>query len=274
MSKHQENMATLPHRISGSGPAVVLIHGAAPDYFDALERELARDHSVVRLDRRGFGNSGLPGVKKLTPHAQDIAAIVDALGSAVVVGWSMGGIIALEAALLRPQHVRGLVLLEPPWLIRRAPTVQLWIETLRALRAAVVDGRAAVAEIFLRWALRRRDGSCELDELPSAERARVQQNVHGIVNDLFAGSGEHIAAKVKRTLDTPTTLFVGTDSQPEFAAAAKRLAKTLKIEPQVITGAGHLLQETHAPIIAEAVRRLTQASVSEGASDCSRMRPP
>src|SRR5262245_10429695 len=117
-------MAAPPYRVSGSGPAVVLIHGTAPDFFDALEVELARDHSVVRLERRGFGKSGLPPVGALTPHAEDIAAIVDALGGAALVGWSMGGVIALEVALLRPEAVRGLVLLEPPWFFRRFPSLR------------------------------------------------------------------------------------------------------------------------------------------------------
>jgi pimeloyl-ACP methyl ester carboxylesterase len=255
-------MSTLPHRISGSGPAVVLIHGTAPDFFDALEAELQRDHTVVRLDRRGFGASSLPAVGKLTPHAEDIAAIVDTLGGATLVGWSIGGVIALETALLREHAVRGLVLLEPPWLAKSSPTLRMLAAILGAKTRGAFGAAGAGGERFLRWALNRRDGRCELDVLSGADRARVQQCGAAILRELDGGTGEHVAPRLTSPLRMPVELLFGTDSTPEFEAAAARLGQQLGITPRAIEGAGHMLQETHAVLVAEAVRAVTRVAAA------------
>lgn len=251
-------MSAPPYRVSGSGPAVVLIHGTAPDFFDALEAELMRDHSVVRLDRRGFGKSGLSPVGALTPHVEDIAAIVDALGGATLVGWSMGGVIALEVALVRPTAVRGLVLLEPAWQFKRFPSLRQIAVVLGAkLRGALGDPGAG-GERFLRWAIARRDGRCEYDDLSSDERARVHESARAMLCEFDASTGEHIASRLQRRLRAPVRLLVGTHSLPEFEKAARRLGKLLSIEPRFIDGAGHMLQQTHAAAVAESVRSITR----------------
>ena len=249
-------MATLPHHTSGAGSPVLLIHGTAPDLFDALQAELSRDHRVIRFDRRGFGASGLSPVRALTPHAEDAAALLDAHGPAIIVGWSMGGVIALEAAMLRPDKVRGLVLLEPPWLLQTFPSLRVLAMLVSVRLRQVLGAHASAGRRFLRWALARRDGRCELDELSSADAARVDACGSAILRDFDAGTGEHFKHRLTGPLAAPTRLLVGTDSTPEFAAAAARLAKVLALEPIAIAGAGHMLQQTHAPLVAAHVREL------------------
>ena len=74
---------------------------------------LCRDHRVLRLDLAGFGRSPLaPG---RVCHAEDVLAAMDAHGidSAVLIGASFGGAVALDLAVARPDRIDALVLLAP-----------------------------------------------------------------------------------------------------------------------------------------------------------------
>lgn len=106
---------------AGSGPAVVLIHGASANLgdmsFDLLPR-LARHHSVVAFDRPGHGSSGWParGGEQLAHQARMLRAALSSLGHdrAIVAGHSYGGAVALSWALEMPASVAGLLLLGAP----------------------------------------------------------------------------------------------------------------------------------------------------------------
>jgi pimeloyl-ACP methyl ester carboxylesterase len=74
-------------------------------WFD-LPAALATRHRVVAYDRRSFGESVHPPVSIASPHVEGAAAILDALdaGAAIVLGWSRGGVLALELALSRSRR--------------------------------------------------------------------------------------------------------------------------------------------------------------------------
>src|SRR3954462_9445313 len=98
---------------AGEGPAVVLLHAAIGDrrMWDAQFAALAATHRVIRYDRRGFGETaGGPGE---FAHCEDLLALLDARGieQAALVGASMGGACALDAALAAPERITRLVLL-------------------------------------------------------------------------------------------------------------------------------------------------------------------
>lgn len=103
----------------GEGPPVVLLHGNMVTQRDfeasGLLDRLARNHRVIAFDRPGFGHSSRPRDRLWTPTAQ--AELLHAalaqlgVGQAVVVGHSMGAMVALALALDHPQDVRRLVLL-------------------------------------------------------------------------------------------------------------------------------------------------------------------
>ena len=103
----------------GNGPAVVLIHGnlVTLDDMDAsgLVGRLAVDHRVLAFDRPGFGHSPRPRDRLWTPatQARVLHEAMKALGveQAVVVGHSMGALIATSLALDFPDAVSRLVLL-------------------------------------------------------------------------------------------------------------------------------------------------------------------
>ena len=69
---------------------------------------------VTRIDQRGHGQSGAPpGPYTRADLAADVLAVLDAEGinQTILVGHSMGGIVAMEAALAYPDRIAGLVLI-------------------------------------------------------------------------------------------------------------------------------------------------------------------
>jgi len=118
------------HVYGGSGaPPVLFVHGLGSAGYLEWRFNLAaiaRSHRVLALDLPGFGRSDQP------PDGYGIplfAGVVDeyirALGiRPVLVGTSMGGRVALEVALRRPEAVRKLVLVNALGVVR--PNIQLF----------------------------------------------------------------------------------------------------------------------------------------------------
>jgi 3-oxoadipate enol-lactonase len=108
---------------SGSGPCVVLIHGH-PFNRSLWAPQLAAlqaDFRILAPDLRGFGDSPVtPGTVTMREFAADIEALLDGLSisTAAIVGLSMGGLVAMELAVTRPQRYWALGLVatttEPP----------------------------------------------------------------------------------------------------------------------------------------------------------------
>ncbi|MFN8587687.1 MAG: alpha/beta fold hydrolase [Candidatus Eisenbacteria bacterium] len=105
--------------VTGAGPAVVLIHGAAGvlhDFPAPLREALARDHTVLALDRPGHGFS-THGPRRLDAdgNVHAMRAALRALGveRATLVGHSYGAVLALRWALEAPGEVTAVVAVAP-----------------------------------------------------------------------------------------------------------------------------------------------------------------
>lgn len=101
----------------GDGPAVILSHGFLMDHemFEHQVAALSPEFRVITWDERGFGQTVHDGNPfSYWDSARDCLALMDHLGldSAVLGGMSQGGFLSLRAALLAPERVRALVLLD------------------------------------------------------------------------------------------------------------------------------------------------------------------
>jgi pimeloyl-ACP methyl ester carboxylesterase len=110
---------------AGLGP-VVMLHGlsSARSTWAPLVSALAGEHRLLALDHRGHGDSShAPGTYDLRHYGPDAIAFCEQVVGqpAVLVGHSLGGVVAAYAARERPDLVRG-VLLEDPPLYRGTPT--------------------------------------------------------------------------------------------------------------------------------------------------------
>jgi 4,5:9,10-diseco-3-hydroxy-5,9,17-trioxoandrosta-1(10),2-diene-4-oate hydrolase len=120
----------------GSGPPIVFIHGLSGSWQNWLEQVpvFAREHRVITFDLPGFGASEMPAQKiTISGYGRFVAALLDELevGSAAIVGNSMGGFIGMELAIRFPERVERLVLVS---------AAGLSIEYLRNERALAVLG--------------------------------------------------------------------------------------------------------------------------------------
>lgn len=252
----------------GSGPPVLLIHGTAPSLWGGLVAALSADHRVLRYDRRSFGGTGAEPPGRLTAHAGDAAALLraHAKAPAVVVGWSIGGVIALELAACAPELVAGVVALDPPLHIKRHPRPAMVSAIARARILAAAGRDASGARAFLRWALSRRSGGSDLDRLPMEWRERVARDARAVVGELGAGTGEHLDADALRAVVAPALVLAAQDGSPVFEAAAQRAAAALpRAELRPVPASGHAIQVDAPSTVAAAVRELSGARAGAAA---------
>jgi 3-oxoadipate enol-lactonase len=103
------------HEVAGEGRPVLLIHEGICDsrMWKSQWQTFPQVHRTVRCDLRGFGETPLP--TEPYSNARDVVELLDRLelGAAALVGVSLGGRVALEVALARPDLVERLVLVGP-----------------------------------------------------------------------------------------------------------------------------------------------------------------
>jgi len=100
----------------GDGTPAIFVHGSFRGGLDTFGEQLALadEYRVVIVDRRGFGGRASTASDGWPTDAEDLAALLDVLGPAHLVGHSYGAVIALLAAARVPEQLLSLVAIEPP----------------------------------------------------------------------------------------------------------------------------------------------------------------
>ncbi len=106
---------------AGRGPLVVLLHGF-PEFWYSWRRQIESlsdaGFRVVAPDLRGYGQSSKPrhiDDYRLTAVATDIASLIEHLGApCVLVGHDWGGVVSWLVAMMRPELIRKLAVLNTP----------------------------------------------------------------------------------------------------------------------------------------------------------------
>lgn len=114
------NGISLYYEIHGTGEPLIMLHGGFGtfDMFADLSPTLAQKHQVIGVDLYGHGRTALTERPlRLEQMADDIAGLIDHLGlaKADVLGYSLGGLVALQTAIRHPERVSKLVAISAPF---------------------------------------------------------------------------------------------------------------------------------------------------------------
>ncbi len=98
----------------GQGFPILCLHGhpGSGSSLSVFTNHLSLSFQTIAPDLRGYGQSRFNENFAMTDHLNDLEALLDRLQieKCLVLGWSLGGILAIELALRLPQRISGLIL--------------------------------------------------------------------------------------------------------------------------------------------------------------------
>jgi lipase len=227
---------------------VVLVHGAM-DRGASFSRVVGYLHDLVvtTYDRRGYAHSvDVPIAASLDTHVDDLIGILEGHTS-VVIGHSLGGVIALAAADRRPDLVQSAGVYESPmpWLD--------WWPTTSAGSQTLVDASdpGKAAESFMRLLVS--DEAWEMLPMKTQQQRRAEGPA--LIADLESLRVVDKAPFDPETLKIPVGVAGGADSRPHHKQGCEAMATMFGTEVQWIEGAGHGGHMSHPGPFASFVRR-------------------
>ena len=245
----------------GSGAPLVFLHGISGLLDDWRWMELlGAQHRVYAPELPGFGDSRgeelLSDMLDFALHGWDVVDALELTGSTpVVVGHSLGGMIAAEMAALAPQSIGGLVLVDAFGLwLDSAPVPDLFALLPYEL-GDVLFSDASVASRLLSGAA---DGA-ELEELRAffVDNARRMGTAGKI---LFPIPNRGIARRLYR-VQVETLVAWGSEDRVMRPAYAERWVSLLpRARAVVVEGAGHMLPYERPDAFAREILGFTLAN--------------
>lgn len=132
------------YEIHGHGAPVVLLHGAfmaIPGNWTGWIEDLAKTRQVIAVEMQGHGRTAdIPRAPTSENLADDVAALLKYLhiAQADLIGYSLGGRVALEVAVRHPDQVRKVVVMSSTF--RRNGMSEEGLEAMRTLTPAAFKG--------------------------------------------------------------------------------------------------------------------------------------
>jgi 3-oxoadipate enol-lactonase len=243
--KIQVKDAKLNADVVGQGPPLVFLHGLGMDMsvFDGLIHRFP-DHKIIRFDLRGQGQSSVPdGPYTMGGLITDTEAVLDHYNArdAVVVGMSMGGMIAQGLAVKRLDLVRGLVLCGSAAKFGQAAP---W--HARAATARTKGMAALVDETLARW--NAPDGDAPAHALARTRFIAANPEGYAATCEAIAGTDFYTPTSGLRLATLGLCGDRDKSTPPDLVRETTGLIRGSKF--QLIRGAGHVAPETHADVVA------------------------
>jgi esterase len=238
----------------GTGPTVVLVHGALNDYRTWIPQiePLSSRFRVVAISLRHYYPEPWKGDGEfsLELHARDVAAFIERLGVGpiMLVGWSRGGYVAADVAKMRPDLVRKLVLLDPGLNALLPKPAGAPAEDIRVTRAKATEPyfRRGDMEGGLQFFFDDVNGAGAWGRLPEAQRQLRRENAWTLVGK--PGDVEAITCEDLGRLKMAVLLMQGENSPASFKrihAAAQKCISTAQLV--TIPKAAHQMHQMNPP---------------------------
>lgn len=260
--------ARIAYRVQGSGAPVLALHGTASGggMWRGLADYLGGRYRVLAPDLPGYGASGVPALGgPLGPELAAVVALATGLGGPVhLVGHSLGGVLALEAARLMPSRVKSLTLIEPTaFHLLDRPGDRLLAREVERLGERVMsdaawdDPEGAMRRFVDYWS-----GAGAWERTSAGLRAVLLGHLPQVIANfvaLRALPGRPDYARIA----CPTLVAMGLESPLPSLRAAELVARLIPgAELRMIPGAGHMapLTDPHevCPMIARHLGRAAE----------------
>jgi len=259
----------LRYAVGGDGPPLVLVHGlgGTVENWRAIAPSLAASHRVIVPDLPGHGHSApLSQARDVDALAAAVLGILDAeeLPGAVWIGHSLGGVVSLRAAVLRPDAVRGIVLAAAAGIGSASRAAEVTLAVLGVTR----PGRL-IAPFRHSWArsrLGRRAafgwwGVADPDALePEQAEAFLVGPAHH--TDMRQAGRALLVSDPRRELDRvtcPCLLLWGASDNWVKLQDGMEYARRLRAPLRTIAGCGHLLIGERADACLAAIRDFVES---------------
>jgi pimeloyl-ACP methyl ester carboxylesterase len=226
----------------GRGTPIVFLHPLSTNRYVWIHQlfAFARDHRVLAIDQRGHGQSDKPAEgASVDELALDVLAVLDhaKVDRAVLVGNSIGGMVAVQTALTAPARVLGLVLVSTGTHVARdvGPQVfRAYEERFEAAFAFMLRGATAAATQRARPEV----GAFMADVVRVADNFTADTFLASLRDP--RGLFHWDASALLPTLRQPTLLLAGEEDQAMPLTATQRLADGIPgARLEVVPGVGH-----------------------------------
>jgi pimeloyl-ACP methyl ester carboxylesterase len=226
----------------GSGFPVVFLHAFRLNrtMWEPQVTALVGEFRCITIDMRGFGGSAASPPYSMDRYADDVAAVLDALGieRAVITGLSMGGYVAFAMWRRHRARVRALVLADTR---ATADSVEGAEKRRSMIEIAETQGPTAVANLQIAGLVGKTTRDKRPDIYDAMHRMMAQAEVEGIVGGLEAMMGRPDSTPTLATIDVPTLVVVGDEDVITPVADARAMHEGIPASRlEILRQAGHL----------------------------------
>ncbi|WP_414473603.1 3-oxoadipate enol-lactonase [Microvirga sp. M2] len=235
------NGIVLHHQVTGrpDAPALVFNNSLGSDFrtWQTVAPHFADRFRVVLYDKRGHGLSDAPPAPyTMDDHTDDLLALLDHLeiGSAALVGLSVGGMIAQRAAVRVPGRVRALVLC---CTAAKIGAPELWAERIAAVEKGGIE---PIADTVLQRWFTPDFHTNRRDEVAGWRNMLVRIPAHGYAGTCAAIRDADLTADAGR-IDVPTLCIAGDQDGSTPADVVRNTASLIPgARFELIEGCGHI----------------------------------
>lgn len=233
---------TLHHRYveaNGRTPPLVFINSLGTDFriWDEVVALLAGEMPLLVYDKRGHGLSDNgTGVRSIDDHSDDLSALIDHFGfnGVVLVGLSVGGMVAQRLYARRPEIVHALVLSDTA---HKIGTAESWNSRIATIER---DGIEAIADGVMKVWFTPDFHAARTADLAGCRNMLIRQALPGYIGTCMAVRDADFTDAARR-ITVPTLCIVGDQdgsTPPDLVRSLAALIPGARFE--IIRDAGHI----------------------------------
>jgi 3-oxoadipate enol-lactonase len=226
-----------------ANPSLILIHGFPMDHtmWSSQIKHLEKNFHVIAYDLRGMGQSkSKDPFAMMESHVDDLIALTTHLRiqKAHIVGFSMGGYLALRAMERNPALFSSLILIDTQ---SAADSNEAKLKRFAAMNKIKTSGQSAYAKEFLKGSLSPQNAESNPTLVNQLEKMIMTNSTEGVLSGLFALISRTDTTESLSKIQVPTLIMVGEhDKITPLTAAQAMQSKISNAALHTIPNAGHI----------------------------------